>query len=123
MLMVFTVKIIGMKYAKEIWLPILFFVGFFVIQVYLRPPETYLFVLLLVFCGITFAVKTHPREGLVFLTGLALGLIIEVGLGLVARQQYWLEASLLGVPLWLPIAWAFGFVVITRVGIRIRRKE
>lgn len=51
--------------------------------------------------------------------GLFLGIFIEVVLGAVARQQYWVNASLMGVPVWLPIAWGIGFVVITRIGIDI----
>ncbi len=73
----------------------------------------------ILFLGIIFKVKTHPNEPRVFMLGLFLGIFIEVVLGAVARQQYWVNASLMGVPVWLPIAWGIGFVVITRIGIDI----
>lgn len=31
------------------------------------------------------------------------------------------EASLFGVPYWLPTAWGLGFVLITRFGMHLRR--
>jgi hypothetical protein len=55
-------------------------------------------------------------EALLYAIGLALGLVIEVGLGLIFRMQHWDNASLFGVPYWLPIIWGFGFVTIRRIG-------
>lgn len=101
------------------------FVGYFVIQVCVKPSElvlTFLAVLVLsIILGVSqvknalFDWDFVSRETKVVLIGLVLGLIVEVGLGLIARQQHWEGASLLGVPYWLPIMWAAGFVVIGRI--------
>lgn len=58
----------------------------------------------------------RPGEGTLFIIGVVIGVIIEVCLGLVYRDQYWEHASLLGVPLWLPFMWGYAFVVMRRVG-------
>ena len=79
-----------------------------------------LFVVVLAIIILILSIKYYKSELKLFFLGLALGFIIEVGLGLIARQQYWDNASLMGVPVWLPLIWGIGFVAITRVGIRFR---
>lgn len=59
-------------------------------------------------------------ERYLFFLGLFIGFVIEVGFRYLGYQQIWTEASLFGVPLWLPIAWGAGFVLITRLGAWIR---
>jgi general stress protein CsbA len=60
--------------------------------------------------------KPFPREWLLLLIGFILGLAVEIGLGLINRQQMWSETFIGGVPVWLPFIWAYGFVVIRRIG-------
>lgn len=104
---------------KDFWAPLFLFVSFFTIEVFLKPTEATLTMLSFLILGIIFALRTHENEPRVFLLGLVIGLFIEVVLGFIARQQYWTNASLMGVPVWLPVAWGIGFVVITRIGLKI----
>ena len=106
--------------AKSIYLPLVLFILFFCIQVFIKPSETALFVFVLAITILSLGLQHYKGEIKLFFLGLVLGFIIEVGLGLISRQQYWDDASLLGVPMWLPLIWGIGFVAITRVGIRLR---
>jgi hypothetical protein len=70
-----------------------------------------------------FLVRNHKHEPLLFLIGVCIGAFVEIGLRIFGYQQVWTSASLFGVPLWLPIAWGVGFVLITRLGILVRGIE
>ena len=108
------------KYSlRDFWAPLFLFALFFIIQVSSKPSEIALTLVALSICGLIFALRVHKNEPKVFLLGLVLGLFVEVFLGLFARQQHWEGASLMGVPIWLPIIWGIGFVVITRIGAKI----
>lgn len=87
---------------------------FFIFQVTLKD-EVFLTLLSILF-SILLLAKRVPGELTLFGVGLSMGLIIEVGLGLVSRSQHWEDASLLGVPYWLPIIWGYGFVALRRIG-------
>jgi len=93
---------------------LLSWVTFFLFQVYIKL-EVPLTVLAILFSGLLLF-RREKGEGMLFLVGLTMGLIIEVGLGQVARTQHWEYASLLGVPFWLPLIWGYGFVIMRRVG-------
>ena len=67
-----------------------------------------------------FLVRKHRHEPWLFLIGMVVGVIVEIGLRVLGYQQVWDGASLYGVPLWLPIAWGVGFVLITRLGMVVR---
>ena len=69
---------------------------------------------------IMFLVRNHPHEPALFAVGVVVGAIVEIGFRILGYQQTWTQASLFGIPLWLPIAWGVGFVLITRLGIAIR---
>lgn len=89
---------------------------FFVFQVWCKDEiMTTLFALVL-FAGYFVFFGYHKREWALVAVGALLGFAVEVLLGFVYRQQFWTNTSILDVPLWLPIAWAFGFVVIRRFG-------
>jgi hypothetical protein len=60
--------------------------------------------------------RTEKGEWLLLFLGIGTGLVIEVGLGMVARTQHFDYASLFGVPFWLPIIWGYGFVAMRRIG-------
>ncbi|MBP6860144.1 MAG: hypothetical protein KBC38_01095 [Candidatus Pacebacteria bacterium] len=69
---------------------------------------------------IIFLVKDHRHERRLFIIGMLVGCVIEVGLRVFGYQQHWTQASFFGIPYWLPIAWGIGFVLITRLGILTR---
>ena len=107
--------------TKELTLPFTLFIIFFLIQALLQPSELLLTLLIILISLIIFLVHRNKKECTLYLTGLVTGLFIEVVLGIFGRQQSWQNASLLGVPFWLPLAWGIGFVLITRLGIAIRK--
>lgn len=87
---------------------------FFVAQVAI-VNELPLTLLAVVFC-LLLLWRREKGEGILFFLGLLTGLIIEVGLGLIARTQLWEYASFFGVPYWLPLIWGYGFVIMRRIG-------
>jgi hypothetical protein len=106
---------------KELVIPFALYVAFFVFQVLVQPSELVLTGVILLLTVFTFLIHRNKGEVTLFIVGLVTGLTIEVGLGLIARQQNWENASLWGVPFWLPLVWGLGFVVITRLGYYIRK--
>ena len=72
---------------------------------------------------IMFLVKDHRNELYLFISGMVVGSVIEIGLRFLGHQQNWTQASLFGVPYWLPIAWGIGFVLITRFGMYMRNAK
>ena len=93
---------------------------FLVVESWSDWPEIALTAFVLVVTLIMFAIRDHHREPFLFLLGLGAGFIVEVGTRVLGYQQVWTHASLFGVPLWLPILWGVGFVLITRLGFTIR---
>jgi len=107
------------KENGNVVVPLALFLMFFIIRAITEIPNFYSTILALFFCFLIFKVKTHKNEYKVFILGLVVGSFIEIVLGFVNRTQFWKEATFLGIPTWLPIAWAMGFVVITRVGMTL----
>lgn len=71
---------------------------------------------------IYFKIKYEKGEILFLLVAFALGFIVEaVGTFFVGYQSF-TNPSFLGIPLWLPIVWGFGFVVFRRIGNIICKK-
>lgn len=94
----------------------LFFI--FSIELFFSQWVTLVVILLSFIYSYTFD-EYEKREWLLAVVGFALGLIIEVGMGIYARQQYWSETFFLGVPIWLPFIWGYAFIIMRRVGNRI----
>lgn len=103
-----------MKQHQYVIATVLLWIVFFVVQVtvLLELPLT---ILAVVLCALLL-LRRVPGEAHLFALGLVLALVIELGLGLVARTQHWDHASLFGIPFWLPLMWGYGFVVMRRVG-------
>ncbi len=86
-----------------------------------RFSELELTAFIIVVSFLIFLLKDHKNEKYLFIIGILVGSFIEIGLRVLGYQQIWTEASLFGVPYWLPIAWGLGFVLITRFGMHLRR--
>ncbi len=87
----------------------------FVALVLIRNEIIFTFAIIILLL-INFKADYHKNEWGLFLIGCIFGLIIEVVLGGIYRLQYWQQGSLFGVPIWLPIVWGYGFVIIRRIG-------
>lgn len=61
-------------------------------------------------------IKNKLKEINLYILGLTLGTLIELYMGKITRSQYWTNTLLLDIPLWLPLAWGYGFILIYRIG-------
>jgi hypothetical protein len=105
---------------KEFGIPAFAAFVFLVIESWGDVPEIALTAFIVVIALTMFAVRDHKNEPLLFIMGVVVGLVVEVGLRQLGYQQAWAHASLFGVPYWLPVVWGIGFVLITRFGIKVR---
>ena len=106
-----------MKFFKKLGIPLFGFIFFFIVQSMGFVGESALTFFVVILFILTIAIYYHKKELLLFFVGCIFGFIIEIGLRYFGYQQVWNNASLLGVPYWLPLIWGYGFVVITRLGI------
>lgn len=74
---------------------------------------TFAMIILVFLC---FFLEYHKREWTLFIIGMLLGVILELGGNLAYKLQYWNVDSLLGIPLWLPLLWGYAFVFVRRIG-------
>jgi hypothetical protein len=103
-----------MRFEVPVLVHVALWIAFFVAQVTIlfEVPLTFLALGLCV----TLLYGCTRGEYLLFGLGVGMALVIELGLGLVARSQHWMHASFFGIPFWLPLIWGYGFVVMRRVG-------
>jgi membrane-bound metal-dependent hydrolase YbcI (DUF457 family) len=73
-----------------------------------------LFVVLLIV--LTFLIRYYKNEWKILFIGIVLSLFFEIGGDLIYKAQFWENASFFGIPLWLPLLWGYGFIIIRRVG-------
>lgn len=117
-------KVIFTHHSRGFWSsPTVKFLGhllplvvFFVVKSFVTGEMVTTVFILLVFGVYLYLDGFKKREGWFFIFGVVIGFLIEVALGAVYREQFWVNASLFGVPAWLPLAWGMGFVVIRRLG-------
>jgi|SRR3989344_3247295 len=55
-------------------------------------------------------------DGTALIIGFFVGCIVEIIGTSVAGYQVFVNQSFLGIPLWLPLAWAYGFMAMKRIG-------
>ncbi|MGH7175130.1 MAG: hypothetical protein ACREGR_02090 [Minisyncoccia bacterium] len=108
---------------REFGIPALAAFLFLLVESAGHLPELALTAFIICATLLMFAVRDNPGEPLLFFVGVVVGAFVEIGLRIFGYQQMWTSASLFGVPYWLPIAWGTGFVLITRLGLLIRRKN
>ena len=104
---------------KDFLAPALLLTAFFILQAMGLVGERGLTILVILAIIVTLLLRYRHGELLLLTIGILAGGVIEIGLRFVGFQQVWNNASLFGVPYWLPLIWGFGFVVITRLGIYI----
>src|SRR3989338_10167367 len=52
----------------------------------------------------------------IFVLGFVLSLVIE-GVGVAAGYQSFARPTAWGIPLWIPLAWGYGFIFVKRLGL------
>lgn len=100
---------------KKHVLDIFLLIVLFILELFLGET-TFLFAVLLFSIYSLFFEKHDKRELWLYCLGFVLGLIIEVSLGFINRQQFWTTVTFWGVPVWLPFLWGLAFVYIRRIG-------
>lgn len=114
-----------MKYEKAA-LHILELIVLFIVLAFLKlwiNNELIVSALLFVFI-VAVLLKSHEKgEWRIFVLGVIMGLILELGSDHIFKLQYWAEGSILGTPIWLYLMWGIGFVYIRRIGNSIMDKK
>lgn len=105
---------------NEFWLPASALVLFFLFQAQGTLSEGFLTIFAFGLSALLFAWNTRMGEVYLYYIGIVIGLALEIGFRFLGYQQVWLDASLFGIPYWLPIVWGIGFVLITRLGLYMR---
>ena len=98
------------KIIREL-IPVLVMV---VLLVFFRS-EVAITIFAVIIIAITFRMKHEKRELTLFLFGCVMGIIFELT-GNYLLNQKWGEASFFTIPVWLPLTWGYGFVIIRRIG-------
>ncbi|MBI2176571.1 hypothetical protein HYU40_04485 [Candidatus Woesearchaeota archaeon] len=87
---------------------------------YFLWSHTVLFsVILLAMIGLLFSIKRLHGDIFAFGYGMLMGFVIEVFETDIAHIHTFAAADLFGMPLWMPIIWGYGFVLMKRIGIII----
>lgn len=82
--------------------------------------EAFLTVFALGVSSLLFFWNRRTGETHLYFLGVVFGMAIEIGFRYLGYQQVWEEATLFGVPYWLPLVWGIGFVLVTRLGVYMR---
>jgi hypothetical protein len=103
-----------MKKIKEIILELLPVIILIILLIFIRSE---IGIVILVILGIigTFLIKYQKNELYLFLFGAVIGIIFEL-IGNILLGQSWPEASFFSIPIWLPLSWGYGFIIIRRTG-------
>jgi len=111
---------------QRLLIELIFFIIPSIIIIFLKN-ELITSLLIVIFIGLFFTLFDYePKEWKLLVLGLILSLISELGGDYFFKLQTWTQGSLFGIPLWLPILWAYEFVFIRRIGnsiIKSRQKK
>lgn len=75
-----------------------------------------LFMVYVLFTAALIYFHKDKSEWIVFIYGVVVGFIVEVIGTQVSGYQSFINPDFLGIPVWLPIAWGYGFVAMKRIG-------
>ncbi len=81
------------------------------------------FILLVSYLALSVALILYhddKSEFLVLAYGILIGFTVEVLGTQSSRYQSFTNPDFLGIPMWLPIAWGYGFVAMKRIGFILR---
>ena len=100
---------------KEVLIELIPFLLALIIAFYVKQ-EIAITIILAAVLLISFKMKYHKKEGLLLFTGIITGLIFEISGNFFYKLQYWSSGSIYGMPLWIPLLWGYGFILIRRIG-------
>ncbi len=79
-----------------------------------------LFIIYLTLTLILIYLHKDKSELIIFGYGTLIGIIVEVVGTKISGYQSFTKPDLFGIPLWLPIAWGYGFVAMKRIGLTLK---
>ena len=102
---------------KKIFLFLKEFIPFLIVLIlsFIFNTELGIFFMGVILVAYTFIHRYDKGELYLFLLGIFFGIILELT-GNIALGQKWAEASFFKIPIWLPVFWGYGFIVIRRLG-------
>lgn len=110
----------ALRVLKEFGVPGAGLILFFLFQAGGTLSEFALSCFIIGISSLLFFWSNRIDEIYLFGIGVGTGFFLEVGFRFLGYQQVWVEASLFGIPFWLPLAWGMGFVLVTRIGVFVR---
>lgn len=82
-----------------------------------------LFVIYLVLTLGLIYLHKDKTELVIFIYGIFVGIIVEVIGTQISGYQSFLRPTFGGIPIWLPIAWGYGFVAMKRIGFILKKNS
>lgn len=70
----------------------------------------------IIIIAIYFKIRYYKNEWKLLILGILVGFFVEVVGDMIYQLQFWSNASLFTIPLWLPLYWGIVFVAIRRIG-------
>ncbi len=61
-------------------------------------------------------------EFIIFFYGIVIGGLVEIVGTQVSGYQSFTKSDFFGIPVWLPVAWGYGFVVMKRIGFILKNR-
>lgn len=71
--------------------------------------------------GLTYLHK-DKQEFIIFAYGIFIGTLVEVAGTQVSGYQSFTKPDFLGIPIWLPVVWGYGFIAMKRIGIILSKQ-
>lgn len=92
---------------------------------YLFWQSTYLLLVLYVTIVVAFILSGQDKgiEFKIFGYGLIAGFIIEIIGTQISGYQSFTKPDFIGIPLWLPVSWAYGFILMKRIALIIAKNS
>lgn len=64
----------------------------------------------------TLTIKRYPGDIFALIYGSVLGFALEVFQTSIAKFHSFSNPDILGIPIWMPLVWGYGFVLMKRIG-------
>lgn len=90
-----------------------------VLTYFLWENNLLLTVLFLALLAALLAIKRYPGDIFALIYGSVLGFALEVFQTSIAKFHSFSNPDFLGIPMWMPLVWGYGFMLMKRIGIII----